>query len=89
MDYSEFYRTWNVQVYDYLVTYIYQDLRSVRFKLTISSRSFNFLQLVGYRTLAGLPAIVISALLHDFLTGIGMGFFLPVFVILFAFIGGE
>lgn len=41
-----------------------------------------------HRSLAALPAMIISSILHDFFTGVSMGFFAPVFIVLFAIIGG-
>ena len=41
-----------------------------------------------HRSLAALPAIILSSILHDFFTGVSMGFFAPVFIVLFATCGG-
>ena len=40
------------------------------------------------RALAGLVVFILSAFMHDFIIGVSMGFFLPVFLIMFALIGG-
>lgn len=72
ISYAEYFRTWNVPVYSYLHTYIYQEIRSV----------------TRYRGLAVLPGIIMSSFLHDFFVGVSTGFFFPVFLFLFATLGG-
>ena len=44
--------------------------------------------MVKSRGLAALPAFLASSLMHDFHLGIAMGFFTPIFLIMFAGIGG-
>ena len=35
-----------------------------------------------------LPAFIISSAVHDYTVGVGVGFFAPIFLIMFAGIGG-
>ena len=44
--------------------------------------------MVPYQSLASLPALILSSVLHDLFMGISTGFFFPVFILLFATIGG-
>ena len=125
MGYSQYYRTWNVPVYDFLYSYVYQELFQVRcslltplymyllenlptkakFKATLCTYPLKNLptkadfkanppppihfQWMPYRPLAALSIFAVSSFFHDFFTGVSMGFFAPVFLILFATVGGE
>lgn len=53
------------------------------------SPNFALFQLIPHRFMAMLPTMILSSLLHDFITGVSMGFFAPTFMILFATIGGK
>lgn len=41
------------------------------------------------RLLAALPAIILSSIGHDMLMGFSMGILFPVFIFLFALLGGR
>jgi hypothetical protein len=47
------------------------------------------MQLLPHHSLAALFVLTLSAVMHDLYVGVTMGFFLPVFIILYAVIGGE
>ncbi|XP_020821977.1 sterol O-acyltransferase 2 isoform X2 [Phascolarctos cinereus] len=67
--FSNFFRTWNVVVHDWLYSYIYQD----------------GIQLLGLRARgpAMLSAFLISAVVHEYIFSFVLGFFYPVILILF------
>lgn len=48
-----------------------------------------FFQWMPHQLVGVLFVFVFSSVLHDFYVGITMGFFLPVFICLYAIIGGE
>lgn len=66
--YAVFYRKWNGVVHDFIHSYIYSDL--VQF-CKVS------------RLTALLSAFIISAIIHEYLICIAMGFFLPILGVLF------
>lgn len=41
------------------------------------------------KAIVALPAFVLSSAVHDYHIGVGMGFFSPIFLIMFAGIGGA
>ena len=47
-----------------------------------------FLQFLKSKAIAALPAFLLSSAVHDYHVGVGMGFFTPIFLIMFAGIGG-
>lgn len=92
---SEFHRKWNIAIYDFFRTYVHQEISSVSYPhvqchVCVNTR-FAFFQLMSprYRRLAALFTFVLSAILHDMYSGICMGFFLPVFIIIYALNGGK
>ncbi|KAK7447324.1 hypothetical protein BaRGS_00040209 [Batillaria attramentaria] len=68
--FSNYYRTWNVVVHDWLYTYVYKDIY----------------KLMGSRNRAGPMAMVflISAVFHEYVLMVTFRFFYPVLFILFA-----
>ncbi|XP_012587754.1 PREDICTED: sterol O-acyltransferase 2 [Condylura cristata] len=72
--FSNYYRTWNVVVHDWLYSYVYQD----------------WLWLLGGRArrAAMLGVFVVSAVVHEYIFCFVLGFFYPVMLILFLVIGG-
>jgi sterol O-acyltransferase len=66
--YTVFYRKWNGVVHDFIHSYVYSDL----------------VQFCKFSRLAALlSAFIISAIVHEYLICIAMGFFLPILGILF------
>ncbi|XP_076966924.1 sterol O-acyltransferase 2 isoform X2 [Tamandua tetradactyla] len=72
--FSNYYRTWNVVVHDWLYSYVYQD----------------GLWLFGgqARGSAMLGVFLVSAVVHEYIFCFVLGFFYPVMLILFFVIGG-
>ncbi|XP_003252121.1 sterol O-acyltransferase 2 [Nomascus leucogenys] len=72
--FSNYYRTWNVVVHDWLYSYVYQD----------------GLRLLGARArgAAVLGVFLVSAVAHEYIFCFVLGFFYPVMLILFLVIGG-
>uniref|UniRef100_O75908-3 Isoform 3 of Sterol O-acyltransferase 2 n=1 Tax=Homo sapiens TaxID=9606 RepID=O75908-3 len=72
--FSNYYRTWNVVVHDWLYSYVYQD----------------GLRLLGARArgVAMLGVFLVSAVAHEYIFCFVLGFFYPVMLILFLVIGG-
>ncbi|KAL7676256.1 hypothetical protein ACOME3_002512 [Neoechinorhynchus agilis] len=72
-DYRGYYRTWNVVVHDWLYNYVYLDL----------------LQLLGpkYKVLASFVVVLMSSLVHEYILTFMLGYFYPVNIVLFGFIG--
>ncbi|XP_011374146.1 sterol O-acyltransferase 2 isoform X2 [Pteropus medius] len=72
--FSNYYRTWNVVVHDWLYSYVYQD----------------GLWLLGgqARGAAMLGVFLVSAVVHEYIFCFVLGFFYPVMLILFLVIGG-
>ncbi|XP_014678013.1 PREDICTED: sterol O-acyltransferase 1-like isoform X2 [Priapulus caudatus] len=68
--FSAYYRTWNVVVHDWLYTYVYRDVYHI----------------VGdsHRTLAMMFVFVLSAVFHEYILTMAMGFFYPVLFFMFA-----
>ncbi|XP_029062411.1 sterol O-acyltransferase 2 isoform X3 [Monodon monoceros] len=73
--FSNYYRTWNVVVHDWLYSYVYQD----------------GLWLLGgqARGAAMLGVFLVSAVVHEYIFCFVLGFFYPVMLLLFLFIGGP
>ncbi|XP_045685988.1 sterol O-acyltransferase 2 isoform X1 [Phyllostomus hastatus] len=73
--FSNYYRTWNVVVHDWLYSYVYQD----------------GLWLLGgqARGAAMLGVFVVSAVVHEYIFCFVLGFFYPVMLILFLAFGGP
>ncbi|XP_043938137.1 sterol O-acyltransferase 2 [Protopterus annectens] len=71
--FSNYYRTWNVVVHDFLFYYVYQD----------------FLWLFGkkMRTAGMLTVFFVSAIAHEYVLTLCLGYFYPVMFCLFAIIG--
>lgn len=71
--FSNYYRTWNVVVHDFLFYYVYQD----------------FLWLFGkkMRTAGMLTVFLVSAVAHEYVFTICLGYFYPVMFCLFAVFG--
>ncbi|XP_017831576.1 sterol O-acyltransferase 2 isoform X2 [Callithrix jacchus] len=72
--FSNYYRTWNVVVHDWLYSYVYQD----------------GLRLLGGRArrAAMLGVFLVSAVAHEYIFCFVLGFFYPVMLILFLVFGG-
>lgn len=68
--FSNYYRTWNVVVHDWLYTYVYKD----------------FYRVVGqrHRPLAMMLVFVLSAVFHEYILVLSFGFFYPVLFFMFA-----
>ncbi|XP_014397569.1 PREDICTED: sterol O-acyltransferase 2 [Myotis brandtii] len=73
--FSNYYRTWNVVVHDWLYSYVYQD----------------GLWLLGgqARRAAMLGVFLVSSVVHEYIFCFVLGFFYPVMMILFLVIGGP
>ncbi|XP_068171826.1 sterol O-acyltransferase 2 isoform X2 [Antennarius striatus] len=71
--FTNYYRTWNVVVHDWLYYYGYRDF------LWLSKRRF--------RTAAMLSVFIVSAVVHEYALSMGFGFFCPIMFFLFAFFG--
>ncbi|TKS70633.1 Sterol O-acyltransferase 1 [Collichthys lucidus] len=71
--FTNYYRTWNVVVHDWLFYYGYRDF------LWLSKRKF--------RTAAMLSVFIVSAVVHEYALSMGFGFFYPVMFCLFAVFG--
>ncbi|XP_032974464.1 sterol O-acyltransferase 2 [Rhinolophus ferrumequinum] len=73
--FSNYYRTWNVVVHDWLYSYVYQD----------------GLWLLGgqARRAAMVGVFLVSAVVHEYIFCFVLGFFYPVMLILFLVIGGP
>ncbi|XP_056605936.1 sterol O-acyltransferase 2 isoform X2 [Triplophysa dalaica] len=71
--FTNYYRTWNIVVHDWLYYYGYRDL----------------LWLLGqkFRSMATLSVFALSALVHEYVFTLGFGFFYPVMFCTFAGIG--
>ncbi|XP_063808158.1 sterol O-acyltransferase 2 [Pseudophryne corroboree] len=71
--FSNYYRTWNVVVHDWLYNYVYQDL----------------LWVFNQRCRAGvmLAVFLISASVHEYVFTVSLGYFYPVMFCLFAIFG--
>ncbi|XP_028636946.1 sterol O-acyltransferase 2 [Grammomys surdaster] len=72
--FSNYYRTWNVVVHDWLYSYVYQD----------------GLWLLGRRArgVAMLGVFLVSAVVHEYIFCFVLGFFYPVMLMLFLVVGG-
>ena len=46
-------------------------------------------QILKHKAIVALPAFLLSSAVHDYHIGVGMGFFAPIFLIMFAGIGGT
>ncbi|KAM8976309.1 sterol O-acyltransferase 2 isoform 2-T2 [Pelodytes ibericus] len=71
--FSNYYRTWNVVVHDWLYQYVYRDL------LWLCNRRF--------RVVAMLAVFFMSAIAHEYVLTLSLGFFYPVMFCLFAILG--
>lgn len=71
--FTNYYRTWNVVVHDWLYYYGYRDF------LWLSKRKF--------RAAAMLSVFIVSAIVHEYALSMGFGFFYPVMMFLFGFFG--
>ncbi|XP_069088203.1 sterol O-acyltransferase 1 [Pleurodeles waltl] len=71
--FSNYYRTWNVVVHDWLYNYVYRD----------------FLHFTGkrFKVAAMLSVFTVSAIVHEYVLAICFGFFYPVLFILFMCFG--
>ncbi|XP_004478293.2 sterol O-acyltransferase 1 isoform X2 [Dasypus novemcinctus] len=71
--YSNYYRTWNVVVHDWLYYYAYKDF------LWFFSKKF--------RSAAMLAVFAVSAIVHEYALAVCLNFFYPVLFVLFMFFG--
>ncbi|KAK5641511.1 hypothetical protein RI129_010058 [Pyrocoelia pectoralis] len=71
--YSRYYRTWNVIVHDWLYNYVYKDV----YEILCPGNKFVAKQIVFF----------ISALFHEYVTAISLGFYVPIFMIFFFVLG--
>lgn len=73
-DWASYYRTWNAVVHDWLYAYVYQDLQS----------------LGGWmksRNVTMLTVFTFSAIMHEYVIMLGLGFVYPVLLIMFGGFG--
>ncbi|KAJ8977197.1 hypothetical protein NQ317_009431, partial [Molorchus minor] len=70
--YSEYFRKWNIVVYDWLYTYLYKEMYEINFPKN--------------KNLVKILVFLASALVHEWILFHMMGFFLPVLFIVFSFI---
>ncbi|KAM4047608.1 sterol O-acyltransferase 2 isoform 3-T6 [Anomaloglossus baeobatrachus] len=73
--FSNYYRTWNVVVHDWLYYYVYQDL------LWLMKKRF--------RTVVMLSVFLMSASAHEYVLTLSLGFFYPVMFCLFTIFGEK
>ncbi|KAM5295275.1 sterol O-acyltransferase 1 [Glossophaga mutica] len=71
--YSNYYRTWNVVVHDWLYYYAYKDF------LWLFSKRF--------KSAAMLAVFAVSAVVHEYILAVCLNFFYPVLFVLFMFFG--
>ncbi|XP_036129401.1 sterol O-acyltransferase 1 isoform X2 [Molossus molossus] len=71
--YSNYYRTWNVVVHDWLYYYAYKD--------------FLWFFTKRFRSAAMLAVFAVSAVVHEYILAVTLNFFYPVLFILFMFFG--
>uniref|UniRef100_A0A8C5I573 Sterol O-acyltransferase 2 n=1 Tax=Gouania willdenowi TaxID=441366 RepID=A0A8C5I573_GOUWI len=71
--FTNYFRTWNVVVHDWLYYYAYKDF------LWLSKKKF--------RTAAMLSVFIVSALVHEYALAMGFGFFYPIMFFLFGIFG--
>uniref|UniRef100_A0A2K6GDD7 Sterol O-acyltransferase 1 n=1 Tax=Propithecus coquereli TaxID=379532 RepID=A0A2K6GDD7_PROCO len=71
--YSNYYRTWNVVVHDWLYYYAYKDF------LWLFSKRF--------KSAAMLAVFAVSAIVHEYALAVCLSFFYPVLFVLFMFFG--
>jgi len=71
--YAEFYKTWNVVVYDWLFTFIYKDTGA---------------KILNSTWAKAILVILVSAAFHEYIMACGLGFFAPAFIIEYG-IGGR
>lgn len=71
--YSNYYRTWNVVVHDWLYYYVYKDL------LWFFSKRF--------KPAAMLAVFTLSAIVHEYALAVCLSYFYPVLFVLFMFFG--
>ncbi|XP_066247777.1 sterol O-acyltransferase 1 [Euwallacea similis] len=72
--YSEYFRTWNMIVGDWLYTYVYKDM-------------YEYV-LPGSKIVAKLTVFIISAIVHEWILTCMFGFFFPALFLAFGFTGG-
>lgn len=90
--YATYYRKWNVPIHDWLHAYLFQDLKPVSTVAIFYVRCVHShwtVQFLKNRAIVALPAFLLSSMVHDYHIGVAMGFFTPLFLILFAGIGGK
>ncbi|EPY82537.1 hypothetical protein CB1_000644002 [Camelus ferus] len=73
--YSNYYRTWNVVVHDWLYYYAYKDF------LWFFTKKF--------RSAAMLAVFAVSAVVHEYALALCLNFFYPVLFVLFMFFGSK
>ncbi|XP_054443681.1 sterol O-acyltransferase 1 [Pteronotus mesoamericanus] len=71
--YSNYYRTWNVVVHDWLYYYAYKD--------------FLWLFTKRFKSAAMLAVFAVSAVVHEYILAMCLNFFYPVLFVLFMFFG--
>lgn len=69
--YSVYYRKWNMPIHDWVHTYLYRDVKAV----------------TGSKVVAALPVFALSSVLHEFHLAAALGFYAPIFLLLFGLIG--
>jgi sterol O-acyltransferase len=72
-NYSNYFRTWNIVVHDWLYTYIYKDLHHILGK--------------NNRILCQFLILLLSAIFHEYLITLTLGFFYPIMFPMFAAFG--
>ncbi|XP_040196567.1 sterol O-acyltransferase 2-like [Rana temporaria] len=71
--FSNYFRTWNVMIHDWLFYYVYQDL------LWLLNKKF--------RSAVTLAVFLLSASVHEYAYSVALGYFYPVVFCLFAILG--
>ncbi|XP_013378912.1 sterol O-acyltransferase 1 isoform X2 [Lingula anatina] len=75
--YAIWYRTWNCVVHDWLFTYVYKDISSL----------LKYLNIQCGRATPMAVVFLLSAIFHEYIVTMTMGFFYPVLFVMFGGIG--
>lgn len=96
MSYPVYYRKCNAVIYDWIHAYMYTDVKNVRPTPIVmplpTLPTFNPKVLSAYGFGSAVPAcfcILVSALMHEYVFAVGLGFCLPFMSVLFGGVGGE
>ncbi|XP_015905466.1 sterol O-acyltransferase 1 [Parasteatoda tepidariorum] len=69
--FSQYYRKWNLVVHDWLYNYIYVETQKLGFN----------------RTFSMITVFLVSALVHEYIIGLALGFFYPVLMVIYSTVG--